>query len=68
METWYRITYINEAGFPCEAAVKDVKYYYWTSKRNIYGKYEKVEKSLVGKFLKKLKKCSNIDIKPVEIE
>ena len=65
MNSTFEITYINESGCPCKAVIHDEEYHYWTSKRDLTGKYNKVKRTIVGKFLGKLKNCTNIKVKEV---
>ena len=65
MNSTFEITYINESGCPCSALIHDKEYHYWSSKRDITGNYYKVSRTIVGKFLDKLKNCTSIKIREV---
>lgn len=63
----WEITYINESGSKCIARIKDEKYFYWSHKRNpLTGKYYKVWRSYIDKFLSKCKKCNILSILEVK--
>ena len=62
------VKYNNEAGQACEATILDcnaVDHYYWTSKRNVLGVYEKRYITRLGKFLNKLPKKSPLNLKVI---
>lgn len=62
------IKYINEAGCECEAFLSQplaIDHYYYKSKRNILGVYEKVEFTNLAQYLKLLKGCKRIQIKQI---
>ena len=68
MKTEHGITieYLNENGKECSARLLDpleTDHYYYTSKRNTSGKYERVNISRMSVYLKLLKNCSKIRIK-----
>lgn len=65
MNSTFEITYVNESGCPCTAVIHDEDYYYWSHNRDSTGKFYKVRRTIVGKFLDKLKSCTNIVIKEV---
>ena len=66
MNSTFEITYINEAGCPCKATIHDQDYYYWSHNRDkLTGKFYKVRRTIVGKFLDKLKNCTKIEIREV---
>lgn len=55
----WEIIYYNESGSYCTAEIKDEKYFYWSHKRDpLTGKYYKVWRSYIDKFLDKCKKCN----------
>lgn len=55
----WEIIYYNESGNYCTAEIKDEKYSYWSHKRDpLTGKYYKVWRSYIDKFLDKCKKCN----------
>lgn len=65
-KTVITIEYINESGRECSAQILDpleTDHYYYASKRNIFGKYERVNITRLSMFLKLLKGCSKIKIK-----
>ena len=54
------ITYINQSGFECQAVINNptaIHHTWYSSKRNIFGKFEKHEVTFLGAFLAKLKDC-----------
>ena len=66
MNSTYEITYTNESGCSCRAVIKDREYHYWSSKRDSSGKYYKVSRTLIGRFLDRLKNCTNVVVKEVD--
>lgn len=55
----WAIIYYNESGNYCTAEIKDEKYFYWPHKRDpLTGRYYKVWRSYLEKFLDKCKKCN----------
>lgn len=60
------IKYINEGGFECLAIIKQpdrISHVWYSSKRNILGKYDRNEVTVFGAFMSKLKKgCKLISV------
>ena len=59
-------SYINEGGYNCSAVIRDaerVDHYWWSSRRNQYGKYDKHEVTVFKAFLDKLKNCTCVKVK-----
>ena len=62
------IKYVNESGCECEAFLEEplgIDHYYYKSKRNKLGVYEKVVITNFAQFLKLLDGCTKIRIKQV---
>ena len=62
------IKYKNESGQACEATIHDcdsLDHYYWTSKRNITGQYEKRYVTRLGAFLNLLPKKTPLSLKVI---
>lgn len=62
----YVITYVNQSGMPCTAEISKphkIHHTWYSSKRNIYGVYEKHEVTVIQAFLRKLKGCSKIEMR-----
>ena len=63
------VTYINPNGFKCRAIIKNpsqIHHSWYSSKRNIAGVYEEHKVSVICAFLRKLKNCTNIEVKQSE--
>lgn len=58
--------YVNENGLRCFATLVnagDTHHCWWSSRRNIMGKYEKHEVTVFEAFLRKLKNCTKVRVK-----
>lgn len=66
MSPVFEITYKNECGLECKATIVGKEYYYWSHSRDrLTGKFYKVYKTLLGKFLSKMKNCTNVRVKEI---
>lgn len=60
-----KITYINEGGYKCSAFIENpnrVDHTWYSSKRNILGKFEKHEVTIFSEFMNKLKNCKILEV------
>ena len=60
------IKYINEDGLECSAVLLDadrIDHIWWSSKKNLFGKYEKHEVTVFQAFLDKIRGCTGVRVK-----
>lgn len=63
--TRVKITYINEGGYKCQAIVEDplkIHHIWYSSKRNLFGKFDRHEVTIFAAYLNKLKNCKNVEV------
>ena len=63
------LTYVNEQGLKCFCKLNnpnEVHHSWWSSKRNLMGKYDKHEVTVLGYFLSKIKNCTEVKVKVYE--
>lgn len=60
-----KITYINEGGYKSQAIIDDplrVHHIWYSSRRNLLGKFDRHEVTVLDAYLSKLKNCKNVEV------